>query len=446
MTDLSEALGTLVGTAVKDNPKITEIKERFRRGEMSEEIAFQEMLEEIGKNPDVLAAIEQMRPLGEKTRLPRINPLIEAALIERAQFDGDMPELRFGPLGKAKPAVPVVLQGSNPVAGGLMLKAASEEMSRQISTHEAKRQATVQHYLEAAVPQMQMAGDTLTISTPELTDLVRGTAETDHPDYRRGQLPALMRVEPPTTAALALLTPQEAREAAWTLLSTTQGRRSAQPVIVRLLTEDLQKRGYKITFRDPTKAQNHLALHEWKVRMSGPGSTQAAFSFIDMAAKVLSAGLRSKLAEGVKEILVEVETIDRVADRVVGWRAVAFDPKDAHPAKAIEAMQQAANLVFRKGAAVTLRPAPVEGAPATMKLRTFIILGGEPFTIEMPLTPLLDHDGRRTVWKMYSQDADAVEVESFIRSTGADVQVLLEEQTPDMTLERLATTGQPGPK
>lgn len=68
---------------------------------------------------------------------------------------------------------------------------------------------------------------------------------------------------------------------------------------------------------------------------------------------------------------------------------------------------------------------------------TFVVRGGDPFAISVPLNPTLDHDGSMTVWKLVATADKAREVEEAIREIGSNVTVYTEETTPEQDQERL---------
>ncbi|MFA6235210.1 MAG: hypothetical protein WC824_13630, partial [Bacteroidota bacterium] len=71
--------------------------------------------------------------------IPRLNPLYEAQLVERAQFDGDIPELRTGPLPEdVLPAVSVETEAHSPVAIGEMLRIAALDVQEDVLSHQRK--------------------------------------------------------------------------------------------------------------------------------------------------------------------------------------------------------------------------------------------------------------------------------------------------------------------
>jgi len=76
-----------------------------------------------------------------------------------------------------------------------------------------------------------------------------------------------------------------------------------------------------------------------------------------------------------------------------------------------------------------------------MKVWTFEIRGGSSFLLEPKagsLTPVLHHEGKRTLWKMVGTEEQAQQVEAAIRDVpGCRVERFTEEQTPEQERERL---------
>lgn len=264
--------------------------------------------------------------------LPRLNPLVEAALIERLQFDQDIPELRSGPAPKkVSPAVPVETQSRNPVALGNMLKSASKGMRKKLDKLAREHRIQANEVLAEnpkALAIISRHGEMVAVQDKqELADLILyGSQETDIPGYRRGELPVPVKVKNPTGATLLKMTPKEQRENAWTFLSTTHGRRTAIPVIRGIIAEQLRKRDLQVTEQDykPESKHRPLVVHEWRVSLSGESSIQPAMSLIDMSARALAAGLIKylpKTGEPLLEVILEVTSIDQFSERQVGWAA-----------------------------------------------------------------------------------------------------------------------------
>ena len=249
-------------------------------------------------------------------RLPRLNPLVEAAIAEQAQFDGDVPELRAGPLPPgATPAVPVQNPSRDPVALGVQLEQASEMVAREIAE---VRQGHIR-MIEAKAEEEGLNEDgRIALYQDLLPSLPMGVA-----GYQPGSLPVPRQVDAPSGSALAALTPQERQQKAWKALSTTQGRRSALQVIEELVLAGLRNDGFEMKARAPERGRVEIrAFAEWKIRLSGPEAMQSHFSFMDSAAKGLLRSLSEQLEDTNPEGLVlELTAINTADVRQVGWAA-----------------------------------------------------------------------------------------------------------------------------
>lgn len=254
--------------------------------------------------------------------LPKLNPLYAAALAEKVQFDGDVPECRTGPMVEGMtPAVPVDTVARNPVVVGDMLKRASQDVAEnqralrdEVAVLLANPDAAEVVYREAA---QQIA---LQEDQKALQILESSVVELD--GYRRGAVPALREVAAPTGAQLARFTPEEAAEAAWKALSTTQGRRTALRALREMVQGDLMDSGLdvQVSTDPPRRGAEVLAHTTWSVDISGEKTLQANFSYVDTAAGALARGLRDEYA-GCLPVLLEITTVDTVDVRRVGWAA-----------------------------------------------------------------------------------------------------------------------------
>lgn len=331
-------------------PELREILDQAKAGDLSEEDAMRCLSEVVMADPELGRRFQQvamlaLTPLREEDRakpldhggalmhrergLPKLNPLVEAALIERVQFDDDIPELRTGgmPRGVA-PAVSVDTTARNPVAIGLMLGQASKEVAIKIKAADPKRQAIIN---DMALLDMVEGASTALAKTQERDLVFGGKSDTaDVPEYRRGAVPAPVAITQPTGSALLAMTPQERKQSAWTFLSTTQGRRSGVRSIAELVDAKLRDEGFDVKVRpfNPNASEAVLAAHQWTVGIDGPGSTQAAFSIIDIAAAVIAQTLTRLMETNRGRVILEVTTVNTVDIRSVGWagRLLAVDP------------------------------------------------------------------------------------------------------------------------
>jgi hypothetical protein len=332
---MNEALQGLTEALGGKYPEVGEILRKLREGSLGESEAMMQLVaivqqRGIAKDIEGLAAQflnpsrkqeitllpvqEQPPAVIQKGNVIQLNPLAEAAIAEVAQFDGDVPEFRTGPLPEGvAPAVPVEAMTRSPVALGVMLGQASKEVQQEIDS------AVLDHLVTVKQIESQTKG------LPEETaiQVVRNqlpAAPTGVPGYEAGHVPALRKVEEPTAVALANLTPEQQHQAAWKALSTRQGRRSAVPVIEAMVVEGLRDEGVEIAVHPVPKGWTEVIYADWTVLISGEGAIQPDFAIFDTAAKVLISKVVQKFRESpIVDPVMEVYTVDAVDLRRVGW-------------------------------------------------------------------------------------------------------------------------------
>lgn len=76
-----------------------------------------------------------------------------------------------------------------------------------------------------------------------------------------------------------------------------------------------------------------------------------------------------------------------------------------------------------------------------MKVWTFVIEGGQEFTLSLPGNPSLQHDAFRTIWKLVGTEETADSAARLICSLGAKVTRLTEEETPEQVEGRARLLG-----
>lgn len=339
---MDEVLKKFAEGVTAEFPSLATIINQAKAGTISEADALRAMAEVLGSNPAMVTRFQEyakntLAPLRgdpldhnglvlhKQRGLPQLNPLVEAALIERAQFDGDIPELRTGDMPRGvKPAVSVETTVRDPAALGHMLNTASDQVGRKIAAQEPAKQKFIAQVAGGdtdALALLEQAGQALTVA--EARDLVLdGKSDMmDVPEYRRGHVPAPVKVATPSGGVLLALTPQERKQGAWQFLSTTQGRRTAVAGLTELLEVKLRGEGFEVVTRPftPGATEPVLAAHEWTVGIDGPGAMQAAFSLIDIAAAAITKGLASKAGERRGRVVLEVTAINTVDVRSVGW-------------------------------------------------------------------------------------------------------------------------------
>lgn len=341
MNVLDQTIDSLIGRLREAAPDLMQKLDEARNNKTDADDIMPALMALLTSRPDLEETLlrvshDAFRPLREDTEeinpllfekdrgLPQLNPLMQGAIAERLQFDEDAPELRTGPMVEGtKPAVSVNTRARSPVAIGRMLQDASNRLASEVEAHEANRRKEIEGLATGDVTALTLKnvqwlqtvdGD------PDFGAMAHGSAETDHPMYRRGSVPAPMTVEQPSGSVLAALTPQERRESAWKFLSTTQGRRTSLGVIRELVATHL--RGSLPSLEEQEYVAERevevLAHHEWTVSIAGPNSNQPAFNVIETASRALAKGLSLSDMSPVKLEVVPVNTVDV---RSVGWAA-----------------------------------------------------------------------------------------------------------------------------
>lgn len=351
MTDpIQETFTKIIQRFAKDHPKLLEIMNEAKSGDLSEQDAMTKMMGHIQANPGLEEKLmgllgTELAPLRDKpatlpsdpsgamfypgTGNPKLNPLYEAGLAERAQFDGDMPELRTGPLPVGvKPAVPVESAALNPVALGRQLEEASDRTKMDINQARKLMGRKVEALAsgdEATLALMRQSGELITTPSgdPDFIAIARGSRDTDPATYRRGEVPAPLKVAAPSGSELAAMTPQERKAAAYQFLSTTQGRRSAVTTIGRLIQTTLEGEGLEVVTRefDPDVKAVILSHADWTMSLGGSAATQSSFNVVGLAARALARGLIANMNGEPTKVILEVKASNTVAVRQVGWEA-----------------------------------------------------------------------------------------------------------------------------
>lgn len=256
------------------------------------------------------------RPISMETStgISQLNPLFEAALAERAFFDGDVPEFRRGriPLG-GHPAVPVVTESLDPIVVGEMLHRASTEVEREIHLAVVQRDEICERLMAMADQENQVALEVTKRNLPLVPTGVKG--------YLAGRTPELRVVQAPTVAELEALTYGERAQRALSSILTTQGRVSLAPAIEKELRKRLSGR---VLVHEGSYPSNDLEKREfdWAAEIFGrefnekyhPASSAVAY----FASKIESA-----VADGfpVPEdgISLKVIPLNMIAERRFGW-------------------------------------------------------------------------------------------------------------------------------
>ena len=314
------------------NPEVASIIEQAHSGEIDEHIALHRLMEPVMGKPELQQqllqqAMTSLAPAGEEliesyphmyeapSGLPKPDPLYEARLFERLQFDGDAPEHRTGALTHGvMPAVPVAHVGTNPVSLGWSLEQASDAVLAEIKA------------LTERVVSSNEDGE-----TTELVAADSSTALATQPEgYKPGQVASLATTQGPSGSQLIALSKDRQQELAWGSYATTQGRRSAAPTLANMLEDKLRQKGISGVSvgahggRMKNSTSDIVAKSAWVISILGTGSlsTNEGFSIMENAASALA----NELAEGLESksdlLTIEVCTVDTFEKRQVGWAAL----------------------------------------------------------------------------------------------------------------------------
>jgi len=335
MSDESDILKETVAAFEQELPSaVVEIMQKAQRGEIDQGQIMEALAQWISQNTEE-ASVLTSRAMDifdsgdprlslediwedrtEEGLNPRMNPMYEAALAERLQFDGDIPELRSGPMTEGvRPAVPVKTDAKSPVAIGMMLETASDEVQEEIK---ALRE-----------PWAEEQQKRLGASQETSTDLVKAPEKGLKPlgsppqpkGYRAGQKAEHRTVAKPSGKNLLGLSQYQKQEMAWKVFSTTHGRRTAAHVIGFDIVKGLADIVI-LSLREATPKKS-VFEREWVSYLSEEGATNPEFSFIEVATQALITNLREEIEklENTTSLYLEMIAISRISDREVGWKA-----------------------------------------------------------------------------------------------------------------------------
>jgi hypothetical protein len=225
-----------------------------------------------------------------------LNPNLEAKIVERVFLDGDIPELRTGPLHtEGIPAVPVLTDSLNSLVVGEMLEQASNFVKSELDN--------------------KLLGF---VESNEPTDLVK------HPEvynllgiYSAGTEVPLMEVQPKSLGELVSCTVEKQREWVYKTISTTQGRRSLQYPIEHRMWETLLGLGYvRKVCLNPQEFYTHWEMTTW-----GSEDMQVGFNPASVACNALLKDFTNKVGPTAVQN-IQVESVNMYAERVFGWSVI----------------------------------------------------------------------------------------------------------------------------
>ncbi len=323
---LESRLAEISEAVYNNSPELRDLIDKVSSGELDEQEALSQMMKAVMQNDELNTSLQTYsnEAVGElkatnpaifqpPSGLPKLDPMFEARLFERIQFDEDAPELRRGPLpAGVKPAVPVSDASPNPVALGASLHTASEQMEQEIK-------ALINAHNESESTELTPWASSGFANLPQPTD------------YQPGTLPALINVAKPDGGALAAFTVPESQELAWKAAVTTHGRRSAAATIERIVLTHLKEIGLDVESQ-PLQAdtENIVKKTVWTFSILGTGgeSTQSNFSPVANASAAIANELSQPFVaeNGMIDISTplwfEITTVDMIEERTVGWAAL----------------------------------------------------------------------------------------------------------------------------
>lgn len=335
---MSEDSLRLVGEITRlleETPGGARIMDDIRNGRVSPEEAMKGLMTvafESGHAETLLAASNRLARLPAElppvtlqhpNGMTMLNPVMEAAVLERASLDGDVPEMRSGPLPEgATPAVPVLTDALDPVVVGVQLERASQrtaaEISARVEMHALHCEQTLTQVWADASAEGKDVSHALEAAKKTLPPVPTGIDT-----YRAGEVAPFQPAEKVTVADVATLTPAQRRQYAYRSIATTQGRRSLTRVIESGVVEYLSSHGITVTAGEPDP--KNKTLTKWVVEAWGADDLADGFNPITAAIHSMSRDLME--ATGHQNLVVQVSPYHGIADRRFGW-TVAASPKE----------------------------------------------------------------------------------------------------------------------
>lgn len=246
-----------------------------------------------------------------------MNPILEAALKERASIDGDVPEGRTGPMLKdGTPAVPVITDSFDPVVVGYQLEQASKQVQREIDAAIEDHDILCTRLLakitdETPADQRSTALDIAKKNLPPVPTGVKG--------YEAGKRAVARPAVSVRITTLVGLTPSERRGYVYRAFATTQGRVSNTPTIQTGIIEYLWRHG--IEARAGVPHRESATAVKWLMVVWGAEDMADGFNPLTTAIHAMGSELVAKTSHS--RLVVRVTPYHGIADRRFGWTLVA---------------------------------------------------------------------------------------------------------------------------
>lgn len=337
MKDLLDIVAQ-VTRLLEDTPGAASVLDALRTGKVSPEEAMAKLADialSAGHGEALVAASGRLQKaahgqagapvtLTHDNGMSMLNPVMEAALIERASIDGDVPEARSGSIPEGgSPAVPVLTTALDPVVVGIQLERASQEVAEEIRLLVESHGSTCSRILEKISVEAKImdldekhAMEAAKKSLPAVPVGVAG--------YRAGRVPTLRRTNTVEMAALVDLTDAQRRLYTYRAVATTQGRVSLTGVIQSGIIDYLRAHSINVVAGDP--APETSVTTKWVVEVWGADDMADGFNPVLTAIHSMSIDVMEHLTAH-PENLIRVNPYHGIADRRFGWTLVA-GPKE----------------------------------------------------------------------------------------------------------------------
>lgn len=323
---------------LEDTPGAAPVLLALQEGRLAPEEALTKLAElalQAGHGDALVAASTRMEKAAREAHgapltlthdngMTMLNPLMEAAIAERASLDGDVPELRSGLLPEeGHPAVPVLTDTLDPVVLGMQLEIASmevaEEMRLQVSAH-TDTCAQIMDRVEADATKegmdVEYAIEIAKKGLPAIPTGVKG--------YEAGSLPMLRKATQIPTATLADLSDDQRRLYSYKALSTTQGRVSLTGVVQKGVIDYLRAHNINAVAGKPHDDAATITM--WTVTLWGADDLSDGFNPITTAIHSMCSDAMESIT-GHAEVCISVSPYNGIADRRFGW-TLAAGPKE----------------------------------------------------------------------------------------------------------------------
>lgn len=349
-----EAVENFGQEVLENNPELRDVLDKFWSGEIDTKDAIKEVWRLAAKSPGEGSYLERamfdafgvepgstdlahfpdrermlerwgfteedliFEPFEDRPGYKMLHPLLMGMIVEVLQYDGDVPELRTGRLPEGgAPAVPVRTTARDPVVVGAMLRTASTEVAAELAEAQEAHDQKMAKMLES------VGGTGAPVTGLVRQETERGVAV---PGYAPGTKAQIREVGVPTASEIAMMPFKERQELAHKALTSTQGRRSAAPVIEQLIRAALTPMivGSTLSVDRPPRDEPLVEV-EWAMQIDGGvNERNPNFNFIDTAARALTnklwRGIKDQADEG-RSYVLSVRPVNEISDRRVGWTA-----------------------------------------------------------------------------------------------------------------------------